>query len=89
MSLSSPKILRGAAFLAVVAFTALPAVAQVTDEPPPKRCVMTDHETETRAANCRRGLSLACPQSTRRVADQSASSFLRSVNSVESISPLA
>jgi hypothetical protein len=32
MSLSSPKILRGAAFLAVVAFTALPAVAQGTDD---------------------------------------------------------
>jgi|AntRauTorcE11898_2_1112593.scaffolds.fasta_scaffold00274_18 hypothetical protein len=32
MSLSSPKFLRGAAFLAVVAFTALPAMAQGTDD---------------------------------------------------------
>jgi hypothetical protein len=32
MSLSSPKILRGAAFMAVVAFTVLPAVAQDEDE---------------------------------------------------------
>lgn len=32
MSFSSPKMLRGAAFLAVVAFTALPAVAQGKDD---------------------------------------------------------
>lgn len=43
----------------------------------------------TRSRNPDRRWSIAYPERTRRVADQSDSSFLRSANSSESISPLA